>query len=372
MPKTIVPKQVDNAWPAASAMPLGDHLEELRRRVILGLLGILPIFIGSLAFGRVALEVLIEPLREVLRRAQQPSALLATGPFETFSTYMHLSVIATVLLGSPWLLYQLWRFVAPGLYTGERRFVRILVPLSAVLTVVSGLFLYYVILPVVLAFFVGFGAQLGFGGPAQVPLAEGVSLPVLPMLAGDPPAPTAGQAWINTELMQLRVAVAPAGSAVGVADGHTGDASGDGVGDGGAAAAGPVVVVGAELVAGSGITQQYRVSEYVKTVLNLALAFGVGFQTPVVVVLLGWSGLVTRVAMRRYWRIAAAVATVAGAVLTPADPLSMILLAVPLYVLYELGLVLLLIFPAGSTGARTHGADQPGNDPDQAGGGDGR
>jgi sec-independent protein translocase protein TatC len=302
-------------------MTLGEHLEELRRRIILALLGVVPIFVTALAFGRPILAFLIEPLRDELRAASQPSGLLATGPFETFAVYLQISFIATILLGSPWLLYQLWMFVAPGLYSRERRFVHILVPLSTILTVVSAAFLYLVVLRVILAFFIGFGTQLGQSHTPVVELPPGVVLPQVPVLRGDPPDPQPGQLWINTDTMQLRTAVPTA----------------DGV----------IARVGSELVAGAGITQQYRVSEYVKTVLNLALAFGVGFQTPVVVLLLGWAGIVGRDWLRRYRRQAVAVSVVAGAVLTPADPLSMILLAVPLYLLFELGMLLLIVFPPG-------------------------
>ncbi|MEM7621827.1 MAG: twin-arginine translocase subunit TatC, partial [Planctomycetota bacterium] len=284
-------------------MPLGEHLEDLRRRLIFGLLGVVPIFVAAIAFGRPILSILIEPLRDQLRAARQPSGLLATGPFETFATYLQISFIATVLIGSPWLLYQLWRFIAPGLYPGEKRFVNLLVPLSTVLTLASAGFLYYVVLPVILAFFISFGTQLGQSTTPQVDVSADMVFPTLPQLEGDPPNPIPGQAWINLDLMQLRVALHPVPGTKGT-----------------------VAVVGSELVAGAGITQQYRVSEYIKTVLNLALAFGVGFQTPVVVLLLGWAGLVNPKSLRKYRRFALMAAVVLGALLTPADPLSMVLL----------------------------------------------
>jgi sec-independent protein translocase protein TatC len=302
-------------------MSFGDHLEELRRRVIIALLGVVPIFIGAVILGRPILALLIHPLREELREASQPSALLATGPLETFSTYIHISLIATVLIGSPWILYQFWKFIAPGLYAHERKFVHILLPLSTALTVTSALFLYYVILPVVLAFFIGFGSQLGRSDTVIAEPPPGMVFPELPVLPGDPPTPELGQSWINTDLMQVRTVV-PTRS-------------------------GETAIVGSELVAGAGITQQYRVSEYIKTVLTMGLAFGVAFQTPVVVLLLGWARIVTREFLARYRRYAVAIAAVLGAVLTPMDPVSMILMAIPLYLLFELGMLLLIVFPPG-------------------------
>lgn len=310
-------------------MTLGDHLDELRARLILSLIGVLPILIAALAFGRPILAVLIDPLRDELRQASQPSGLLATGPLETFAVYLQISFIVTILVGSPWLIYQFWRFVAPGLYANERKFVHILVPLSSILTITSALFLYFVVLPVILAFFINFGTQLGQSSTPTVEIAEGIVLPQLPVLAGDPPDPQPGEMWINTDTMQIRTAVPGPGE--------------------------KLAVVGSELVAGAGITQQYRVSEYIKTVLNLALAFGVGFQTPVVVLLLGWARIIERAWLARYRRYALAVCAIAGAILTPADPLSMILLAIPLYLLFELGMFLLIVFPPGGRVAEESG-----------------
>jgi len=322
-------------------MTLGDHLEDLRRRVILALIGVVPILIIALLFGKSLLALLIGPLREQLRQANQPSGLLATGPFETFAVYLQISMIATVIVGSPWLLYHLWKFVEPGLYTNERSFVHILVPLSSILTLTSAAFLYYVVLPVILAFFINFGTQLGHDTTPIVPLEPGIVLPQAPVLQGDPPNPKPGQFWVNTNTMQMRTAVP-------LRDGT-------------------LAVIGSELVAGAGITQQYRVSEYIKTVLSLALAFGVGFQTPVVVLLLGWAGIVERETLAKYRRYAIAISVVAGAILTPADPLSMMLLAIPLYVLFELGMLLLIVFPPKINPGREPDGDaddDPDPDPD--------
>ena len=319
MPSSEPPTQLPYKDRDPAEMSLGDHLEELRRRLILALIGIVPLLVAALMFGKPLLALLIGPLRDELRQASQPSGLLATGPFETFAVYLQISMIATVIVGSPWILYHLWKFIEPGLYSNERSFVHILVPLSTILTLSSALFLYFVVLPVILAFFINFGTQLGQDATPTAELAQGIVLPALPVLEGDPPDPQLGQQWINTDLMQMRTVVPKRD--------------------------GSLAVVGAELVAGAGITQQYRVSEYIKTVLNLALAFGIGFQTPVVVLLLGWAGIVERATLAKYRKYAVAVCTVAGAVLTPADPLSMMLLAIPLYILFELGMLLLIVFP---------------------------
>lgn len=323
---------------AAGIMPLGDHLEDLRRRIVLGLIGLAPIVAGALFFGRQVLDWLSEPLRQELRKAGQPPVLIQTGVLEAFAAYMQLSLVAAVLVGSPWLLYQLWRFVSPGLYPGERRFVHLLVPLSALLTAAGAAFMYLVVLPVVLAFFIDFGTGLGSTKTAVVAaMPEGVTLPDVPMLEGDPPDPELGQMWINTLEQQIRFAL----------PGRRGE---------------EVRVLGAPLVSTAGVVPQLRVREYLGTVLNLALAFSIAFQTPVVVLLLGWARVVDRPLLGRIRKPVGMACVVAAAVLTPADPLSMTLLAVPLYFLYEFGMLLLIVFPPGGYRVKRRAGDEEEDD----------
>jgi len=303
-------------------MSLGDHLEDLRKRVFLAVLGVVPIFVIAFGSGRYLLDLLITPARKKLLDGGHGSSLLATGPFETFGTVVHLAVVVTLLLGSPWILYHLWRFVSPGLYKHERRVVYLLIPFSGILTVLSMLFLYFVILPVILAFFIGYGSNVSGTHTVQTaPVPEGIVIPMIPILEADPQSPTVGMTWINEPLMQQRVVV-------GI---NPVDQS-------------PLIRT-VHLTTDIGIIQQYRISEYIKAVLNMGLAFGIAFQTPVVVVMLGWVGILDPRAMGKYRKHAIAICCILGAFLTPADPLSMVLLAGPLYFLYELGLFILRVFP---------------------------
>ncbi|HCT44079.1 MAG: hypothetical protein CMJ35_10605 [Phycisphaerae bacterium] len=331
-------------------MSFGDHLEDLRKRVFLSIIGIVPIFAIAFGFGRPLLRLLIEPAKEQLTKAGQGAQLLATGPFETFGAVIQIALIITVLVGAPWILYQLWCFISPGLYKHERKIVHLLLPFSGVLTVCSVLFLYYVILPVILAFFIGFGAKVsGEEHVLTAPVPEGIVFPMIPVLQADPPDPTPGMIWINDTLLQQRVCV-------GIKD--------DGE---------PIIRV-VTLTSNIGIAQQYRISEYVKTILNMGLAFGIAFQTPVVVVMLGWVGIINPNMMRRFRKHAIGVSAVVGAVLTPADPLSMMLLAGPLYLLYELGLLILRVLPIervlGDV-SHTHNQDESAITQEDAGDGEG-
>lgn len=301
-------------------MPFGDHLEELRSRLIYALLGVLPILIVSLVIGKSVLNFLLHPIAAALEQGGMPPALQVTGPFEMFTAYMQVSIVLTILVGAPWIVYQLWRFVAPGLYSHERRFAYLLAPLSAVLTVCSGLFLYYVMLPTVLAFFVAFNASLPTIAVEARPLPEGIVLNIVTSLDADPVDPPAGALWYNRTINQLRIC--------------TTDAKG------------AKTINGTSMVGSALIAQQYRVADCVGMVLTFALALAIAFQMPVVVLLLGWAGIVNPPMLTRYRRHAILVCAVLGAVLTPADPISMLLLAVPLYILYELGVFLLRALPA--------------------------
>jgi sec-independent protein translocase protein TatC len=305
---------------AFASMPLGDHLEELRARVILALAGLVVVLIPCLLLARSLLAVLIAPVQRALLARGQPPALQATGVVETFGSYMYVAIVSAILLGSPWILWQLWRFVAPGLYRAERRFAYLLAPLSLFMTVCACLFLYFVMLPVVLTFFIGFGTSVGEPTVAIAPLPEGIVLAQSPpQLAADPEQPQPGTMWINTSLRQLRIAMLRHGQ---------------------------VEIMQIPLAKAAGIVQQYRISEYVRLIMHLALAFAIAFQTPIVVLLLTWAGIIDPSKLGKYRKHAVMGSAILAAVLTPADPISMAVLAVPLYGLYELGLVLARWLPA--------------------------
>lgn len=305
-----------------NAMSFGEHLEDLRRRLAFALLGLVPCLLIGVAVAAPGLRLLMRPVKDQLTRAGLPAKLQATGVLETFGAYVRVSVVVMLVLGLPWCLWQLWKFVAPGLYRHEQRFARALVPFSFVLSVAGVLFLYFVMLPAMLYFLISFGSSLGTPTVPTAPLTAGIVLPSIPMLEADPESPIAGQVWFNTTLREMRLAVP-----------HEG-------------AGGGTDVIGADMMRTQGVVQQYRISEYVNLVFFTAIAFAFGFQTPVVVLLLGWAGVVDPAFLGRHRRYAVFITLIASAVLTPSpDPFSMALLALPLYALYELGMWLLRIFP---------------------------
>lgn len=303
-------------------MPFGEHLEELRRRLIIAMWGVVPILILSFYFGKDILRFIIIPILSALQAANIGSGLQATGPLETFMTYFKVALTVTVLLASPWILFQLWMFVAPGLYSKERRFAYILAPLSFLLTLSGVTFCFKVMLPVTLFFLATFGSDIAPINVKAAPLPAGVQLLMLPVLGADPSDPPLGSAWINTELHQVRVCV-------GVDP-----------------AKGPMIG-GLQISTGGAIAQQYRLSEYVSLLLAFCIAFALSFQMPVLVLLLGWANIVQIPMLTKFRKHSMFVSAFLGAFLTPTgDPFTMFLLAGPIYLLYELGIILLRILPA--------------------------
>jgi len=324
-------------------MPFGDHLEDLRRRLIYAAWGVLPIMCIALYYGKDLLAHILHPITRALLDANLPPNLQATGPLESFMTYFKISLTVTFIVAAPWVLLQLWLFIAPGLYANERRFAYLLAPLSVTLTALGVSFCYMVMFPITLAFLIDFGASVAPEIIDTAPLPAGVVIPTLPALTADPTEPPLHGYWYNSTLKQLRICV-------GKPEGGT------------------PLVLGANIVAGGAILQQYRISEYVSLLLGLCIAFAVSFQMPVAVLILGWANIVSVAFLSKYRRHALFVCTVLGAVLTPTvDFFTMFLLAGPLYALYEVGILLLRIFPASrvakgfDTSPRTHAAEQNGD-----------
>lgn len=327
-------------------MSFGDHLDDLRRRLWLALLGPVPIVIACLFFGGDILRFLLVPLQTQLKAADMPVRLLATGPAETFGAYLKVAIIAGLLFGSPWVLYQFWLFIAPGLYRHEKRFAHVLLPLSAALTALSAVFLYAGLLPLMLRFFILFGASIAPQqsqiAPAPIPQLGGP----IPVLQGDPPAPTAGSMWVNETLSELRIAIAAPHKSGKVSGSAETNAATDATSGTDVDPAKMVRILGMPMSAEGLIAQRYRVSEYVNLVFMLGLVFAVAFQLPVVMLLGGWIGVLQAGFLAKWRKHVVFGCAVVGAVLTPADPISMFMLALPLYVLFEFGLLLMRIAPA--------------------------
>ena len=312
-------------------MSFGDHLEELRRRVLLGIVVPVPAAILLFTFAGHIRSFLCIPLVGALLANGLPGTLQVMSPLETLMIDMKLSLIGAFIIGAPWVLWQAWLFIRPGLYQHERRFVRLLLPGSAVLAMAGAALLYWVILPAMLTILVGMSAPpatLATKDPSVTGDAAALvaAIPALPTLSADPANPRAGQMWINTTARAVHVAV-PAGEASAARDATAPDAG--------------VQIMALPLTRPGEISQAFRLSEYLDFVLTMFLCVAIAFQLPVAMLLLSWTGLVRAEWLRSKRRFALLGVVLAAAVISPGDVLSLVMLAVPLYLLFELSLVLM-------------------------------
>jgi sec-independent protein translocase protein TatC len=139
-------------------MPFTQHLEELRKRLVVSAVAILVGFLISYAFKERIFEVLMKPWLEAMPKGVE-SKLIYTAPHEAFFTYMKVSFIAGVGLAVPVILFQIWRFVAPGLYENEKRYMLPIVFLSSLFFLGGACFGYFFVFPVGFQFFTSFASE---------------------------------------------------------------------------------------------------------------------------------------------------------------------------------------------------------------------
>ncbi len=224
--------------------PFMSHLLELRDRLLRAVLVVLVVFLALFPFGNDIYHFIAEPLMAVM---PEGTSMIATKVASPFLTPFKLSLIAAVFVSMPYLLYQLWAFIAPGLYQHEKRMAMPLLASSVVLFYLGAAFAYFVVFPLVFKFF---------------------------------------------------TSVTPEGVAV-----------------------------------------MTDISEYLDFVLTLFFAFGLAFEIPIATILLVWMGMTSpeKLAGKRPYVIVGAF--VIGMLLTPPDVISQTLLALPMWVLFEAGII---------------------------------
>ena len=135
-----------------------EHLEELRSRIIRALLGVAVAFVVSIIFTDKLWEFVTAPARAALTALHYTPTLVQITPMEAFNViWVKLPILCAVFLSSPWILYQVWAFIAPGLYRRERRWAAPFVICSAGLFIAGGLFAYFVAFRFGLTFLLGIG-----------------------------------------------------------------------------------------------------------------------------------------------------------------------------------------------------------------------
>lgn len=246
-----------------------SHLVELRDRVIRSLIVILLLFFACFYVAPDLMKFLARPLQEALPAGSNAVFIAGEGAFFTLTK---MALLTAVLLSLPWVLYQAWAFVSPGLYAHEKRFAGPLIVLSVIFLVLGIAFAYFFVLPVAYKFFFSFAEKTG------------------------------------ADVMQ-------------------------------------------------------DLQRYWDFTLSIFFGFGLAFEVPVVVMLMIKLGIVSVEGLREARRYVIVGAFVVAAVLTPPDVLSQFMLAVPLMLLYELG-----IFLGGFLAARSVAPDDLPDDPGEEGG----
>ena len=139
-----------------SKLPFTTHLEELRRRLIYAVVAIVLAAIIAFLFAKQLFYFLAQPLVKILP-ANQP--MIFTALTEAFFTYFKVALLAGFFLASPVVFYQLWKFIAPGLYEHEKKFVIPFVISATVFFILGGAFAYYIVFPFGFKFFLGFSTD---------------------------------------------------------------------------------------------------------------------------------------------------------------------------------------------------------------------
>ncbi|MBM4341105.1 MAG: twin-arginine translocase subunit TatC [Deltaproteobacteria bacterium] len=136
--------------------PLTSHLQELRKRLVFSFIAVGAGFIVCYAFSENLFAILSQPL---LKMMPSGGTLIFTSVAEAFFTYMKVAFIAGIILTSPFVLFQVWAFVAPGLYRHEKRYVIPFVAAGSIFFVLGILFAYYVAIPVGFKFLLGYATD---------------------------------------------------------------------------------------------------------------------------------------------------------------------------------------------------------------------
>ncbi len=154
MPNAAAPRQAPSG-----TMSFLQHLEELRRRIIYALLSVAVAFVACWYYADKIFAYMQVPIMQALHRHQLDQKLVYLNPTEPFNMYLKIGFIAALFVASPFVLYQVWAFIAPGLYRHERRYVVPFMFSTVLLFLAGGYFGYKLVYPAALDFLIGYGSQ---------------------------------------------------------------------------------------------------------------------------------------------------------------------------------------------------------------------
>jgi len=151
-----------------------SHLTELRKRLIYSLLFVFLIFVVGYIFAENIYNFLVEPYAKAVQDDQIDRRLIFTALHETFITYLKVAFFAAIFLGSPIVLVQLWKFVAPGLYKNEKKTLLPYLIVTPILFLLGGMLIYYLVMPLAIKFFLSF-ETVGQGNALPIQLEAKVN-----------------------------------------------------------------------------------------------------------------------------------------------------------------------------------------------------
>ncbi|HEV2729528.1 MAG TPA: twin-arginine translocase subunit TatC, partial [Terriglobales bacterium] len=141
------------------SMPLLAHLEELRKRIIFSVVGIVAGFFSCWSFADRIFALMEQPIIQALRHHGLTGGLVYLNPTEPFNLYLEVGFVAGLFVTSPFVFYQLWLFIAPGRYRGEKRYVLPFLISTVGLFLAGGFFGYRMAYPEALDFLIGYGQR---------------------------------------------------------------------------------------------------------------------------------------------------------------------------------------------------------------------
>jgi len=133
-----------------------SHLVELRKRLIHSILFLSVLFVICYFFSEYIYGFLVEPYAEAVKNDEFNRRLIFTALQETFLTYLKVSFFAAFFITSPFLLIQIWKFIAPGLYSHEKKAIMPYLIVTPILFLLGGMLVYYLIMPLAIKFFLSF------------------------------------------------------------------------------------------------------------------------------------------------------------------------------------------------------------------------
>jgi sec-independent protein translocase protein TatC len=276
-----------------SSAPLIEHLAELRNRLIWAVSAFVVAMVLCFVVADPILRFLLRPIEEAMRNLGNPNPVMQyTAPQEYFFVLVRISMVAGLALSFPVIAYQLWRFVAPGLYRSEKQAFLPFLIASPLLFFAGAVFAHYIVTPLAMNFFLGFAD------------ASSVLTALLPAIGAD--APTTGSIL-----------------------GAVPDAVAEAAADSGSTSEGINIVF------------QGKVNETLDISLKLIIAFGLCFQLPVLLTLMGKAGLVSARGLGAMRKYAMVLILIVAALVTPPDVMSQMILFFAVYPLYEVSIFLI-------------------------------